>query len=150
MDSHWSHIELTFDSRRRIVSPKRFFLTQDLDPGHGRDARSEAGHGTQDLGLGSRDAGSGPGVTGRRIWTALLTKYEREGGEGGEGEEANVRSDHPSYRFRSPRTRPPLRLARSHARTHERNETISRLKTSLRKLRLIIFNLRFLSSFSQI
>ena len=32
--------------------------------------------------------------------------------------------------------RTQLRLARTHARTHERNETISRLKPSLRKLRL--------------
>ena len=80
--------------------------------------------------VGARDL---TGVTVRRIWTALLTKYEREGGEGGGAEGGNLRSADPSIGFRSPRAHTLLRLARSHAQQarHEhqkKQKQISRLQ----------------------
>ena len=100
------------------------FLTPDLDPGRGW---------AHNVDLWPRDAESGSLAAGRRIWSASPTEYERGvGAKEKQKEEIFVRSNLES----DPHRLAPARCFASSVRTHERNETITRLQTSLRKLQL--------------
>ena len=102
-----------------------------------------SGHVAQHLErLGSRCVGSGPpGVPVRRIWTALLTKYESEGAQQKEKKDIFVR---PTSATDSDRLARARRFA-SPARTqvmHERNEADFPAKNLAPETPTHFFNLR--------